>query len=571
VTSFKAFALIGLAGILGASPQQAPAPTTPQVPVVGRGALAPPQQIDPPEPRPGEGIEFVVRVVDAVTGKGLGNVKLDLTRNPTQTDRRRWVYSKSTDALGTATLANMTADAYSIVPTLTGYMLSKATVQTVNLSPGKNPPPFTFRMWRSSSVDGVVQDREGNPVPGATVDVLEELWIGGLRTMRLSQPSVVTDPAGKFAFPAVMPGTYHLRAIPGRGMVQQQLKESLPDKQVAFVDTMYPGVLYMEQSAPVKFDPGVNLYNMRIEMQKSPYYSFSGRVTGIPPEVKSSGLVLIRRAAFDSPFPFTWDSPYAGNLSVQLAADGTFSAPSIPPGPYWAGYTPAGPVRGGAQFLIADRNLEDTRIEVTPGIAISGRIVFEDGSVPDVRTGSMSVFLPNMGVYVRGFPVMPNGEFSVGGLPAGPYRVEFNGPVVVRKVEVNRRIFAGGQFELTPLDPGAVITLGRAGASVQGTVDILDQTKAYPRGMVTIAPLPLRATDTPKRKYLDGGTSFSVDHLEAGRYRVCAWLEEGSDVDRFLGNPQFEQKLGVSCEAVNLAADERRTVQLKQVTVVDFK
>ena len=166
---------------------------------------------------------------------------------------------------------------------------------------------------------------------------------------------------------------------------------------------------------------------------------------------------------------------------------------------------------------------------------------------------------------------MPNGDFSVGGLPAGPYRVEFNGPVVVRKVEVNRRIFAGGQFELTPLDPGAVITLGRAGAAVQGTVDVLDQAKAYPRGMVTIAPLPLRATDTPKRKYLDGGTNFSVDHLEAGRYRVCAWLEEGSDVDRFLGNPPFEQKLGVSCEAVNLAADERRTVQLKQMTVVDFK
>jgi hypothetical protein len=62
-----------------------------------------------------------------------------------------------------------------------------------------------------------------------------------------------------------------------------------------------------------------------------------------------------------------------------------------------------------------------------------------------------------------------------------------------------------------------------------------------------------------------------VDHLEAGRYRICAWLEEGSDVDRFLGNPQYEQRLSTSCEAINVAADERRAVQLKQISVVDFK
>jgi hypothetical protein len=315
----------------------------------------------------------------------------------------------------------------------------------------------------------------------------------------------------------------------------------------------------------------VNLYNMRIEMQRSAYYSFSGRVTGIPPEVRSSGLVLIRRASFDSPFPFTLANPYAGNLSVQLGADGSFSAPNVPPGPYWAGYTPAGPVRGGAQFLMADRNLDDVHIEVTPGITITGKTVFEDSSAPNIRVGTMSVFLANMGTYVRSFGINAGGEFTISGLPAGPYRVSFTDPVVVRKVEINRRTFQGGQFELTPLDPTAVITLGRAGAAIQGTVELHEQAKAYPRGMVTVAPLPLRPMDTPKRMYLEGNTTFTADHLEAGRYRVCAWLEEGSDVDRFLGNPQYEQKLGVSCQAITLAADERRAVQLKQASVMEFK
>jgi hypothetical protein len=518
-------------------------------------------------------VDLPVQVVDAVTGKGLGDVKLEVTRNPTPADRRRWLYSKTTDALGSATISNMTADTYAVTLALNGYMLSKNTVATVTLSTGRKPAPLTFRMWRSSSADGVVQDRDRNPVPNASVDILEESWIGGLRTMVVSQAAVITDGEGKFAFPEVMPGTYYLRAIPNRGMVQQQLRDSPAGKQEAFVDTLYPGVPYVEQAAPVRFDPGVNIYNMRIEMQKGPYYSFSGKVAGIPADVlgRGSGLVLIRRAAFDSPFPFTLANPYAGGLSVSIGADGKFSAPAVPPGPYWAGYTPAGPVRGGTQFLMADRNLEDVQFEVTPGITINGKLVFEDGSAPDLRTGTMSVFLSNMGVYARGFAVNPNGDFTIGGLPAGPYRVEFAGPVVVRKVEINRRVFNGGEFELTPLDPGAVITLARTGAAVQGTVEVHDQAKSYPRGMITVAPLPLRPTDTPKRRYLAGSTSFLVDHLEAGRYRVCAWLEEGSDVDRFLGNPQYEQKLGVSCETVNLAADERRAVQLKQMTVVDFK
>ena len=60
-------------------------------------------------------------------------------------------------------------------------------------------------------------------------------------------------------------------------------------------------------------------------------------------------------------------------------------------------------------------------------------------------------------------------------------------------------------------------------------------------------------------------------YREAGRYRVCAWLEEGSEVDRVLGSPQYEQKFGVSCQATHLSTDERRALQLKTGELVEFK
>jgi hypothetical protein len=370
---------------------------------------------------------------------------------------------------------------------------------------------------------------------------------------------------------AVLPGTYYLRAIPPPALVQQQLKGA---DHTAFVDTLYPKAMYFEESSALAIIPGVNVFGLRVEMQKSKYYSLSGRVFGIPPERQGvSGLVLMRRVSFDSPFPFIWASPYAGALNVRLSADGSFTAPDVPPGPYWAGYTPAGDVRGGTQFLIEDRNIDDFKFDVTQGATLSGKVVWEDGSpMTGIPQNQMGVFLPNMGVYKRdlgGFG--QNSAFNETGLPVGTWRLDFSGPVVVRKILIGGRTYEGGQFDLDVGAGPAVITLSRAGAAIQGSVELHEQAKAYVRGMVTIAPLPLRPTDTPKRKILDVNGSFAVEHLEAGRYRVCAWLEEGAEVNALLGNPRYEEKFNSACETVVLAADERKQVRLKQISAPEFK
>jgi hypothetical protein len=438
-------------------------------------------------------------------------------------------------------------------------------------------------MWMSSAVEGSVEDRDANPVTDTTVEILEENWRSGLRTLDLTQ-AVQTDKQGKYVFPAILPGTYYLRARPAPGVVQQQLKQSdesseATAKHVAFVDTLYPGAIFLEQAGSLTLIPGTNLSGMRIEMQNSKYYSISGRVFGIPPEAqRGSGLVLIRRVGFDSPFPFVWTTPYDRAIGVSLLPDGTFTAPNVPPGPYWAGYTPAGTVRGGSQFEIIDREVNDFRFEVTQGANFFGKAVYEDGSLVESHPADLSVFLPNMGIYARGFTLMrdprsatPNSTFTTGGLPAGTYRVEFPGFAVVRKVEIDGRTFPGGEFELSTVSGAAVITLARSGASIQGSVDLHERGRSYPRGVITITPVPQHPTDLAKRKYLGGNASFVIDHLEAGRYRVCAWLEEGAEVNALLGNPHYEQKLSALCEIVPVTTDEHKEVRLRQFSAVDIK
>ena len=117
----------------------------------------------------------------------------------------------------------------------------------------------------------------------------------------------------------------------------------------------------------------------------------------------------------------------------------------------------------------------------------------------------------------------------------------------------------------------AVITLGRGGAGVQGSVELHEQAKAYVRGLVTVTPQPLQPIDSPKRKTLNGNSSFAFEHLEPGRYRVCAWVEQGAEVTALLGNPRYEDKFNAACEAVVLAANERKQVRLRQISAREFR
>jgi protocatechuate 3,4-dioxygenase beta subunit len=575
--------LILTTGLVWAGPQQQeqPAPVRVSPPA--------PSEIAPPEPSAGEGVDLSVQVIDGATGQGLPGVLIELKRNPLPTfqsrsDTRRWTYSKTTAAQGIAAFSNTVGDQYRISAKREGYAMAVGATDSITLSSRSKPAPVNLRMWLSSAVEGSVEDRDGNPLTDTTVEILEENWRSGLRTLDLTQ-AVQTDKQGKYVFPAILPGTYYLRARPSPGLVQQQLKQSdespeASTKHTAFVDTLYPGAIFLEQSGSLTVIPGTNLSGMRIELQKSKYYSISGRVFGIPPEAqRGSGLVLIRRVGFDSPFPFVWTTPYDRAIGVSLLPDGTFSAPNVPPGPYWAGYTPAGAVRGGSQFEIIDRDVNDFRFEVTQGANFFGKVVYEDGSPVEPRPADLNVFLPNMGIYARGFsPIRdprsatPTSTFtSGGGLPAGTYRVEFPGSAVVRKVEIDGRTFQGGEFDLSTLSGEAVITLARSGASIQGSVDLHERGRSYPRGVITITPVPQHPTDLPKRKYLSGNASFVIDHLEAGRYRVCAWLEEGAEVNALLGNPHYEQKLSALCEIVPVSTDEHKEVRLKQFSAVDIK
>jgi hypothetical protein len=410
------------------------------------------------------------------------------------------------------------------------------------------------------------------------VELVQEAWIAGLRAMERAQPPVATDEEGRFHFFGVLPGAYYIRVVPSLSTIALQLRESEASsdpelKHSAYVNTLYPSTPYLENAAAINLYEGSHLEGLTIEVQRQKYYRLAGRLENLPPEQKSRGLSLFRLLSYTSRFEFLWNDIYNGAKSVEVAADGTFAYEmGLPPGPYWAGFVPAGIVRGGAEFRIIDEDLTDLRVRLEPGMTFQGRVVDEDGKQIQAMPARVSTFAGQRYIYSRDFFAGPDGRFNTSGIRQEHYILEFpDQPVVIRKIQTQDRTFDGPHFDLSSTSGTAVVTVSSKGASVGGMVELDRRAKDYPRGMVTLTTQPRDPVDGVRRTRLDGNNRYQFEHLPPGGYRVCAWLEEGSEINRVLGNPAYEANLGARCARVDIKEDESKQADAKQFSAYDVK
>jgi hypothetical protein len=202
---------------------------------------------------------------------------------------------------------------------------------------------------------------------------------------------------------------------------------------------------------------------------------------------------------------------------------------------------------------------------------MKGKVVYEDGTAAALVQGTIRTFWSQRSIRVDGFSTDRDGKFDQPLYSDGTFRIEFDNGLAVRKIEKDAHIYPGAEFEVTRDGGPAVITLTRKGASLEGSVALHKSTEAYPRGMVTLSLDPLSPLDNVKRRRLDGINTFKFDHLEAGRYRLCAWVEEGTEINRVLNNPTYDRRLSILCQSVEVKGDETKAVDLKQISALDIQ
>lgn len=537
-----------------------------------------PQAVDAPTPAKGEGIEFTVRALDAATGEAIPGVKVELTRLPaTPADRRVWGYKSLTDPGGKATFLEVFADRYALAATLEGRVIVAGSLQNVTFTPSSKPQPVILRMFKGSTIEGIVEDRFRNAIANARVELLEERWSAGVRTLARIKASEPTNAEGKYSLGDVLPGSYFLRARVPQNVIRDQLRESDKqpdprDQHVAFVNTLYPSAAFLETAQPLVVYEGSKQQGVRIEVQKSKYYPVRGQVLNLSREVPRPGLIFIRTVSFDSRFPFIAEAPYDEAVPTEIKPDGSFAyEEGLPPGQYWAGYTPGGQGNrfGGTDVRVADRDVE-LRTELWGGFPFNGKAVFEDGTPASVN-GTMRTFWNRRSVRIDDLSTARDGTFNRPLYSDGTFRLQLGGNLAIKKIEKDGRTYEGPEFEVIAQGGPAVITVTKAGASINGSVELHNSTKTYPRGMVTLSLDPLSPLDNPRRQRLDGTDSFKFEHLEAGRYRLCAWVEEGTEINRVLGNPAYDKRLGTLCQSVDVKIEDAKSTKLKQISALEIQ
>ena len=540
------------------------------------------QQIEPPTPSPEQAATLTIHAVEGETNVPVPNIAIELNRasfadpmiSPAKKDDRRWSYTVTTGDDGTATVEVM-PDRYISNTSAEQWGLPVGDDRYVTVEPGDQDATFLIRLTRASSVSGRVEDEDGNPLEGISVELLQESWIAGNRQVTWTGRDMLTDKEGQFAFAGILPGGYLLIAaeLPAIDQWAEDMRNGVASRAYPHASTFYPNTVDVETATVIRILPGIDQPGLRITMPEGRYYTVSGRVDGLPDDAPLPTISLQRMSGTTSSAPMFWKGMLTGIPAQRVHEGGTFTIPQVAPGPYTVNV--GKPWIGGERIYVSDEDVEDVRLLVSPSLTYTGSVSLEDGTSAGVLRAWIEPFVDGARGRGQFLDTSADGTFQVSSLRAGVYRIHLpdTSDLVIKTVRVNDREFPGGRIELPATGDGTMdILVSRTGAGVAGTVQFLDSDQPNP-GSVTIAPEPVTPLDAgwilSQVPNETGGFRFPL--LEVGTYRVCAWNDRGTAVNNILNSPRFEPKLKRGCKVVELDEEDSKQVQLKQLDVATFQ
>jgi protocatechuate 3,4-dioxygenase beta subunit len=428
-------------------------------------------------------------VVDDATGQPVRRARVSLRSAETRVD-----HAVMTDDTGRFSLMNLPAGRYSLTATkpafVTAYYGSRRPGRgpgvPVALTDGSALDDVVMRMARGGVVSGRVTDEFGQPVPGASVRVMQErsgtpALVAGLRS------AADTDDRGEYRVYGLAPGDYVVMVNPPRQSRSEirQLTTSdvdavlqdadrpasgpvdLGGRTVGFAPVYYPGTMSPSGATRVGVASGQMLENIDIPVQRVPTARIEGIITGPDGQPVQGVSALLLPYEDGSPVAITTTSV------IQTDAEGRFTATNVVPGRYklsarssgaqggvgvmqlggegvfiarraWTA-TPGAPAEAPASEdpptplwaeAIVDVNGQDiTGLALTmqEGMTISGRVVFEgDRPAPEELTGiSVNVTPSERGGISLGVPgsqVNADGTFTIEGVTPGSYQLRSTVP-----------------------------------------------------------------------------------------------------------------------------------------------
>lgn len=420
----------------------------------------------------------------------------------------------------------------------------------VTLVAGESARDVALKLVPTSALSGQVTDEHGDPVIGAQVSLLRQMYMNGKRQLT-PMGANSTDDRGQFRIHSVAPGRYyvlvqhrdHMRPrymmpMPRMDGPRPDLRQAMPQSpQDDYAPLFYPNSLDEAGATPVIVEPGAERTGVDLRLQRQRTVTVKIRVQGMPASSDNAPQFAHVMLQPKSPaFRFM-----GSNVSMTNGQRGEYMAQSIQPGSYvavafWQRDKELLYARQPVE--VGESNIDDLTLTLAPGVTLSGTFRFEGDNPP--QSGPRQVWLTpgGGGMGVMGMP-MPNnglrgevgedGKFSIANVPPGIWDIGVN-PVppeghlksmMLGTQDVLRQDMEIGSGAPPPLD---IVVSTRAGV-VEGTVQGTGQ-QAAGGAMVLLAPQAEQKGVSSLFKFMpaDAQGRFRMTGVTPGKYRLYAFL-----------------------------------------------
>jgi protocatechuate 3,4-dioxygenase beta subunit len=451
--------------------------------------------------------------------------------------------------------------------------------QPIELTNGQTFDKAVIGLPRGAVITGRVTDENGDAL--ARVQVYGIFFQPGSSRGQRNGSNAQTDDLGQFRLYGLAPGEYEVVAeARGPTFVQPNAPPETEEDKIGFMMTYYPGTADEGAAQHVRARVDGETPGVEIRMVSGRLFRVSGMVTD------SLGRVSAR---MNGSMSKRMSGGVSSSFGFSTDEQGRFQVRNIPPGNYrltvrqqqQGPRTPDGSPTDPGEFaslpLAINSDLENILVMTTPGVTITGQVVFENGPPPlppdqpspPVRVNAMlGDPLDNM---VMGMPtpqpavVGPDLTFTMKGM-MGEYLLRSSASMqYLKSVSLNGEDITDTPREFKQGDR-VTITLSSRSSTLEGVVT---DAKGAP---VTDAGLMLFSDDKAswrsnsirtRRASVDQTGHYRMMGLLPGRYFIIAVPRDRLN----FGTPDaaFFEQLSKEATSLVVGEDEQRQVDLKVV------
>jgi hypothetical protein len=442
--------------------------------------------LPPDDPTPAAKGRITGRVLTADTGRPVRRARVFI--NAAEVPGGRGLL---TDDNGVFEFAGLPAGRYTVMVSKTGFISlsygQRRPLQAgtpLQLVDGQQLAGIDFSLPRGSVMAGHVMDESGDPLPGATIQVMRYQYGQGNRQL-VPAGGGQTDDQGAFRVWGLNPGDYYVSAVtrsldlggrgapgragaggppvggsgpvvfggPGGGRGGNLASVQLDAEPVGYAPTFYPGVASVSEARPITVGLSAEVGDINFGLLLVRTSRISGRVTNPDGSPTTAGSVNLipdggpgGRSGLGRP------------LGSRVQWDGAFSIANIPPGRYTLqarGDDTAVPQFAAQPVTVAAADTNDLTVVLSPGGTISGTVTFQSttaAAVPDfnqVRIAAPLTDFINVGPNPTA-RVNKDGTFTMEGISTGQHWIRTQG--ALRGWMLKSVTFAGREIIDIPLD-----------------------------------------------------------------------------------------------------------------------